>query len=79
MSKEIKTVLVTVAKGNTVSAGRKSYGPGEKLELAADEARALMDRGVLVDPDQVKAQAEAPKKEGPSIAVAGGPAVTETP
>ncbi len=65
-----KKEVVTKAPGEV-----RTYGPGEKVKVAAADLKALIARGMIVDP------AAAPIEVGPGpnfTPQGGGPTITET-
>lgn len=47
----IKTVKATVSRGRTVMAEGKSFGPGQPVDLPAEDAARLRSLGFLTDPN----------------------------
>ncbi len=66
-----KLVKAVVAKGRTVTVGKKDFGPGEEVSLPLEEVEQLRERGFLVDPNA----AEVPRGNGPTFGVEGEPQV----
>lgn len=68
---EASVAEAVVAHGRTVmGVDGKRYGPGETVELPADEVETLTGLGFLVDGDAV-----VKKQSGPHVSVAAGPTV----
>ncbi len=66
-----KLVRAIVAKGRTVTVGKKDFGPGEEVSLPVEEVEQLRERGFLVDPNA----AEIPRGDGPTFGSTEGPQV----
>lgn len=68
---EVSVTEAVVAHGRTViGVDGNCYGPGETVELSADEIETLTELGFLVD------QTVSERKQvGPHISVAAGPTV----
>jgi hypothetical protein len=68
---EVSVTEAVVAHGRTViGVDGNRYGPGETVELPADEIETLTELGFLVDSNAV-----VKKQSGPHVSVAAGPTV----
>lgn len=68
---EVSVTEAVVAHGRTViGVDGNRYGPGETVELSADEIETLTELGFLVDQTIIER-----KQTGPHISVAAGPTV----